>query len=322
VVSIFVSIAAYRDPELVPTVLDCLAKAKHPDELRIVVNWQHLGDEDVSAIRDDPRVEIIEFDARQSRGACWARAEIMRHYRPADWFLQVDSHTRFAQDWDVRCIAAALSTGAAKPILSGYPPMYDPGSEFTGAGEPTRIIADDWTGDGVPTFRQEVVPQWRTLGRPERSRFLAAGFLFAPGSFPLEVPYDPNIYFHGEEITLSVRAYTWGYDLFHPTEVLTWHFYIREQRPRHWDDHDGSDSGRHWYAREKASRRRVGNILRYPAIGRLAMGPVRPAAAYAEYAGIDFHARTYTEHARAGHEPPEPAVAAIEQAQVAVDVQL
>ena len=302
--SIFVSVAAYRDPELVPTVLDCLAKARHPDDLRIVVNWQHLGDEDVSAIRDDPRVTLIEFDARESRGACWARAEVMRHYRAADWFLQIDSHTRFAQDWDVRCVAAARATGAEKPIISGYPPMYEPDTEFTGAGEPTRIIMKDWTEDGVPTFNQSVVPDWQTLGRPFRARFLAAGFLFAPGSFPLEVPYDPTIYFHGEEITLSVRAFTWGYDLFHPTEVLAWHFYIRQDRPRHWDDHgDAVTSGKHWWARERASRRRVGNMLRYPSVGRLGMGPVRTVAEYSEYAGLDFAHRTATPEALEGAEP-------------------
>ena len=301
--TIFVSVAAYRDPELVPTVLDCLAKARHPDDLRIVVNWQHLGDEDVSAIRDDPRVELLDFDARESRGACWARAEVMRHYRKADWFLQVDSHTRFAQDWDVRCVAAARATGAAKPIISGYPPMYEPDTEFTGAGVPTRIIMKDWTEDGVPTFNQDVVPGWETLDRPVRARFLAAGFLFAPGTFPLEVPYDPTIYFHGEEITLSVRAFTWGYDLFHPTEVLAWHFYIRQDRPRHWDDHGDAEAGRHWFARERASRRRVATMLRYPSVGRLGMGPIRSVAQYSEYAGVDFLARTATPEALTGTEP-------------------
>jgi len=89
------------------------------------------------------------------------------------------------------------------------------------------------------------------------------------------VPYDPNIYFHGEEITVALRAYTWGYDLFHPTEVLSWHYYIRKEHPRHWTDHIGSNGGTSWPVLDRASRRRVNNLLRYPTPGRFGVGPVR-----------------------------------------------
>jgi hypothetical protein len=308
--SIFVSVAAYRDPELVPTVLNCLATARHADDLRIVVNWQHLGDEDVSALRKDPRVEIVEFDARQSRGACWARAEIMRRYPGADWFLQIDSHTRFVQDWDIRLAAAAERTGAAKPIITCYPQTYDPAQEFTGAGEPTQIVLGRWSGDGLPVFDQQIVPGWQERTTPVRARFLAAGFLFAPGSFPYEVPYDDNLYFHGEEITLSVRAFTWGYDLFHPAEVLSWHYYVRQDVPRHWADHTGAGGEKTWHARDRASRRRVAVLLRHPSVGRFRMGPHRTVAQYEAYAGLCFSDRTASEHALTGGEPPAPAVLA------------
>lgn len=116
--TVFVSVASYRDPELVPTVLDCLAKAGQPDEVRVVVCWQHRGDEDVSAIAAGPRVELLDVDARDSRGACWARAQVLRQYLDEDWFLQVDSHTRFAPDWDTRVIATAHATGATKPVIT------------------------------------------------------------------------------------------------------------------------------------------------------------------------------------------------------------
>ena len=89
--TIFVAIASYRDRELVPTVLDCIAKAARPDEIRIAVCWQHLGDEDISAIRDLPQVDIQEYDARESRGACWARDKTFQQYRGEEWLLQVDT---------------------------------------------------------------------------------------------------------------------------------------------------------------------------------------------------------------------------------------
>lgn len=291
--TIFVSVAAYRDPELVPTVLDCLAKARRPDDLRIVVCWQHLGDEDISAISKDPRVRILDFDARESRGACWARAEAMAHHAGEDWFLQVDSHTRFAPDWDARLIAAATATGAAKPLLSCYPPMYDPAEEFTGAGVPTEIIVNGWTDDGIPTLGQRAIEE--PSGKPRQALFVAAGFLFAPGSLAQEVPYDPGLYFQGEEISVAVRSFTWGYDLFHPTEVVAWHYYIRQDRPRHWTDHASDDLRTNWFARHRASMRRTASLLRYPMIGRFGVGQLRTVADYEAYSGCDFHRLTWTD---------------------------
>lgn len=301
-VSIFVSVAAYRDPELVPTVLDCLAKADRPDDLRIVVNWQHLGDEDVSVLHADPRVTVLEFDARSSRGVCWARAQIQRGYVDSDWYLQVDSHTRFAPGWDTRLIAMAAQTGAAKPILTCYPPTYDPAEEFTGDGEPTLIFLDGWTHDDLPRFRHFQIADWQQATAPIPARFVAAGFLFAPGSFVREVPYDARIYYQGEEINLATRAFTWGYDLFHPVEVLAWHYYIRENQIRHWMDHQAPGDD-HWHDLDRASRRRVRTLLRYPITGGYGTGPVRTMAAYQEYAGIDFTLRTATAETLAGRPP-------------------
>jgi hypothetical protein len=310
VVSIFVSVAAYRDPELVPTVLDCLAKADRPEELHVVVNWQHRGDEDVSPLLAHPRVEVLDFDARQSRGVCWARAEIQKRFAGSDWYLQVDSHTRFAAGWDTRLIAAAGRTGAAKPIVTCYPPTYEPGVEFTGEGQPTRIYLKRWTEDGLLKFGHKSIPGWKKLTTPVRARFLAAGFLFAPGSFVRDVPYDPQIYFQGEEINLATRAFTWGYDLFHPVEVLAWHFYIRKEHTRHWTDHR-EPGANHWFTLDKAGRRRVYNLLRYPSVGGFGSGPVRSMAEYEAYAGIDFRAGTATGEAMAGDAPADPALVAV-----------
>jgi hypothetical protein len=285
-VTIFVSVAAYRDPELVPTVLDCLAHARHPDELRIVVNWQHHGDEDVSAIAGHPRVRLLDRDARDSRGACWARAELMAEYAGEDWYLQVDSHTRFAADWDVRLLELAARTKARKPLISCYPPMYDPSGAQERGGVPSELFLQRWTDDGLPLLAQRTIEDWEHRDDPVPARFVAAGFLFAPGSFAREVRYDPDIYFQGEEATLSARAYTWGYDLFHPTEVLSWHYYIRSDSPRHWTDTVD------WFAIDRASRRRVATILRYPSVGRFAMGPERPMSAYEHHANLSFRRRT------------------------------
>lgn len=315
-VSIVVSVAAYRDPELVPTVLDCLAKAERPDDVRVVVNWQHTADEDVSPLYGDSRIEILDFDARESRGACWARAKIQKRCVDADWYFQVDSHTRFAPGWDATLIAMAARTGATKPLLTCYPPCYEPTAQTNGEGEPTvgpgaeaeptTMTLDGWTDDGLPIFNQAFIPDWREATGPVRARFVAAGFLFAPGAFAREVPYDDGIYFLGEEINLATRAFTNGYELFHPVEIVAWHYYTREGQPRHWDDHNSPNDA--WYRLDRASRRRVRTLLLWPMIGDTALGEERTLAEYERYAGVDFAARTATPEAALGTEPADPAL--------------
>ena len=39
--AIFIQIASYRDPQLVPTIKDCLKNAKYPKNLVFSIAWQH-----------------------------------------------------------------------------------------------------------------------------------------------------------------------------------------------------------------------------------------------------------------------------------------
>ena len=41
---------------------------------------------------------------------------------------------------------------------------------------------------------------------PVKSCHIAAGFFFTSGRFVEEVPYDPQLYFHGEEQSLALRV--------------------------------------------------------------------------------------------------------------------
>ena len=73
--SIFVSIAAYRDPQLVPTISDCIAHARYPHDLHFGICWQH-GPDEPPPDADGARLRVIDVPWHESRGACWARAEV------------------------------------------------------------------------------------------------------------------------------------------------------------------------------------------------------------------------------------------------------
>ncbi|MCA9521121.1 MAG: hypothetical protein KC609_09115 [Myxococcales bacterium] len=305
---IFVSIAAYRDPELVPTIADALAKATEPSALRFGVCWQHGDEETLGAFADDRRVRVIDIDWRESRGACWARSEIMGLFEGEELYLQLDSHHRFVEGWDRKLIRHIEQSGSTKPILSTYLPTFSPSDPSSFAREPTQMNFDRFTSEGIILFRPGVIAGWQTRTKPVRGRFLSGHFLFAPGSFVEDVPYDPALYFTGEEITLAVRAFTHGWDFFQPCEVVAWHEYTRAYRPhKHWTDHHkGNQIETEWHQRDAQSKERVGRFLENPEIGRFGCGSARTFAEYEAFAGVSFRRRRAQPYTQNHLEPPNP----------------
>ncbi len=308
---IFVSIAAYRDLQLVPTVLDCLAKARHPERLRFGICWQHGAEETSLPFHDDPRFRILDFDYRDSRGACWARSEILKHWQREDWLLQVDSHCRFAPHWDETMIHTARATGSAKPILSTYASPFvpaQPGEREPLNESPMLIAIGGFSEDGFPLLKPLPISEWNRGPKPVRARFLAAGFLFAPGNFVEEIGYDPGLYFFGEEIALTVRAFTHGYDLYHPSHSLVWHDYVRKDATRHWDDHGESRQPARpqpdWGQLDRRSRAKISRLLAGQPVESYGLGSVRTLREYEDYAGISFRLRKAQTYTVRGGEPP------------------
>jgi hypothetical protein len=308
--AIFVSIAAYRDPELGPTIADCLAKARHPEELRFGICWQHGPEEAPLQQWDDPRFRVLDVDWRASRGACWARAEIMKLWQGEEFFLQLDSHHRFVQDWDVKLLHHMEQTGSPKPILTAYATPFSPGDPETFESGALQMNFDRFTEESIALFRPGMIEGGTDRQTPVRARFLSAHFLFAPGELVREVPYDPDLYFIGEEITLTIRAFTNGYDLFHPPEIIVWHEYTRKYRTKHWDDHvEDRGVDRAWHERDAESKEKVRRFLAEPWVGPFGCGPVRTFAEYEAYAGLSFRHRRVQEYTRRGLEPPNPPAA-------------
>ena len=240
---IFVSIASYRDPELLPTLRDLISNAKHPENLVFSIAWQHSIEDawdTLEEFKDDPRFKVIDIDFRESKGACWARHAIQQNYNGEEYYFQLDSHHRFVKDWDTECIKMIKQlkkAGHEKPLLTAYIPSYNPEKDpQERQPDPWWLTFDRFIPEGAVFFLPATIPGWKEMTQPVPSRFLSAHFIFTIGKWCQEVPYDPEYYFHGEEISLAARSYTWGYDLFHPHKVIAWHEYTRKGRTKQWDD--------------------------------------------------------------------------------------
>jgi hypothetical protein len=297
---IFVQLASYRDRQLIPTIEDMLRKARRPDLLTVGICRQYHpedGFDNLQRYKRDPRFRIREVPYTQSRGACWARNLVQGLYRGEEFTLQIDSHMRFAAQWDqmlLGMIRPLIANGVPKPMLTGYVPAFEPDKvDLINQNEPPlQMICNSFSPEGAVCLTSEPIEGWQKLKYPVHGRFFAGGFCFTLGRFCHEVRYDPELYFLGEEISMSVRAYTHGYDLFHPHRTVLWHYYIRRAMPRHWDDHAD------WQRRDSASYNRmrkllgVGNERPAREWGRYGLGPVRTLKEYERYAGISFAKKT------------------------------
>jgi hypothetical protein len=135
---------------------------------------------------------------------------------------------------------------------------------------------------------------------------LGAGCLFAPGDIVDALPYDPQLYFHGEEQALALRAWTQGWDIFHIPGMPVYHLYHQAgaaPRPLHWSpDIDGQRAVRA-EALTAAANRRLARLL-WPADGQAAelgvygLGTRRTLADYSAFSGIDYAARQIGPKAR------------------------
>jgi hypothetical protein len=302
---IFISIPAYRDPDCLNTARDLFVKARRPDRLVLGVCWQFDPEHDPPYLDVGARsgqVRQVLLPASDSRGPCWARSRIQRLWQGDEYYFQVDSHMRFVQDWDEVLIETLHACRSPNPVLSTYPLPFTP--------------PDDLAPDGIVEIRprhfddQGILHQHSALlampGEPHPPFpvwLVSAGMLFSFGRVIREVPYDPWLYFLGEEISLAVRLWTHGWDLFNPNRVVAYHNYNQKTgRARHWEDVN------QWTEMNKRSigrlRRLFGLVAGQAAdhcpgdvldddLGRYGLGVRRSLTEYEVGSGLNFGKRTW-----------------------------
>ena len=314
--TIYISIASYRDPQLLPTLHDCIAKANNPDNLRFGIAWQHSSDDkwdNLDEFQNDPRFTIIDIPYNESQGTCWARNLIQQNYQGEDYYLQLDSHHRFIEGWDTECIDMIENLklkGHKKPLLTTYASSFDPSNDpGSRSQDPWWMTFDRFIPEGAVFFLPASIPNWKELISPIPSRFISAHFIFTLGQWCVEVPYDPEYYFHGEEISLAVRSYTWGYDLFHPHKIIVWHEYTRNNRTKHWDD------DKEWYLKNIHAHKRNRALFGIDIECRCDMefgpydfGTERILQQYEAYAGIRFKDRAIQKYTLDHNFAPNPVI--------------
>jgi glycosyltransferase involved in cell wall biosynthesis len=310
---IFVQIAAYRDPQLEPTIKNMLENAKRPKNLRVGICRQYNPDDQFDLLeeyRKDKRFRILDVLYSDSKGVCWARNQVQQLYEGEEYTLQIDSHMRFEKDWDdtlIKMVKQLQKKGFEKPLLTGYVSSFDPDNDPAGrVQEPWRMAFDRFIPEGAVFFLPESIPGWQQMKEPVTARFYSAHFAFTLGQFSTEVQHDPEFYFHGEEISIAVRAYTHGYDLFHPHKVVIWHEYTRKGRTKQWDD------DKDWVNKNNLSHQKNRQLFGMDGeevtmdFSKYGFGTERTLRDYEIYSGLLFSKRAVQQYTLDKNYPPNP----------------
>lgn len=254
--TIYISVASYRDPECGLTVESILARAKYPERIRVAIIDQRSPDDPHYCGPEKPcaeapqqayckyikQVDIFHVDAKLSVGPVFARHLAHRMYRGEYFAMQVDSHIRFIVDWDDDLIWQWKSAKNEMAVLTTYL------SDIIGSIDPVThkslhqgrpiMCESDYEGNGaLKHLRHGQQPEGEPgiHGQPTLHPFWAAGFSFARAHFVIQVPYDQYLpmVFQGEEISMGLRGFTYGYDYYAAERSVCFHMYaIKENKKK------------------------------------------------------------------------------------------
>ena len=264
--TILVGIPSYRDPELCQTLRDCLDKALFPERVKIAVVEQndpadpfdcHARNAAISPFQ----IKVMTLHYKEAQGAPYARYLLQKLWDGEDFFFGLDSHIRFEKGWD--CLFLDEIFKCKRPyrsILTLYPSPFhidivEEGQEFkkdpTPYGKrPPKLYKDSdvrvYTIPKRKTYRYARLHPFDSEGNlkfssvdygiapktPTYAPMIAAGCYFVYSDFLNLVPWSPKLVdvFFGEEMFLSARAFTHGFDILAPTASLVYHEWDKKYR--------------------------------------------------------------------------------------------
>ena len=215
--SIFISIAAYEDPSLLDTMRSALENADKPQDIVFGIALQYKIQPDLSEFNHD-QLRVISYDPATRPGIVRIRYNISKLFNDEDFYVQIDSHYRFAKSWDSKLIAhynhLCAQTGTDKVYLLPLGPYGD------------EIMTSSWSmqvGEylGAPTLN--LIPD---NGRAKfdslynEISYARVGQCFFPGKFIKEVGFDPYTQVGHEIAYFSYRLFISGYRMFQVNEEL------------------------------------------------------------------------------------------------------
>jgi len=246
---IFINVAAYNEEDLLDTLSTAFSKANNPDNVYAGVVMQYTDNNfpDLSIFKN---VKYIKNNEMVGLGLGVARGLASTLYDGEEYYLQIDAHTVFKKDWDIKLINNLnnIRKIADKPIISTYVPYYY--RDRVSGQKLTMAQNEDWEGEypnwslvskdspeaigmedqekykmfvyGIEALNSPAAARAKFENADYEKHYLISGhFLFTLGSFVNDVKYDPQLAYH-EENVIAMLAWTRGYRIFNIKDHVLW----------------------------------------------------------------------------------------------------
>jgi hypothetical protein len=286
---IFVSVASYRDQLCRATLASMFARAAFPGRVFAGVYEQNAEASEACAV--DPalaaQVRVVTVPASAATGPCSARYQCARLLCDEEVFLQIDSHSEFAEGWDVaavRMLRALPGAQVGSVVVATYP--IDCGEAWPDS-DPPVIDKAKYDGSWI-TF--EATLRADAARRFVPSRQIGGGFMLCVADVVRRVPFDPGLdgVFNNEELLYTARLFTHGVDVVAPTRNLVCHKYSYGEHRTVWTDNPRWNAG-------TAGNERADALLSGRRDDEFGFGSVRPLADFWGHVGIDYPRRAVGE---------------------------
>ncbi len=127
----FREVCPYKDVDVINTIVDLYDKAQFPNRVWVGLFLQDTPEE-ISRICSffsnfifKGNIKIKTIPSEEAKGCGWARNIILKDlYDNEDYFMCVDSHSRFLKKWDSVYIEA-YKRAPANSVISAFPQSFD-----------------------------------------------------------------------------------------------------------------------------------------------------------------------------------------------------
>lgn len=234
--SIYVSLSCLgEDKELIKTVQDCKKMAKYPDSVHfgiVIIENLEFYEKITKELSNIKNISFLYKEEKNNLGVAKGRNFAASMYNNEDYFLQIDPHTRFNQDWDVTLIdtfnQAVETVNNKKTILTGYLGKYlyhkdndqiyvDDNLAYT-KWIPNKFIIGDiipaWThaplhsiSDKLNIFLQN--------NKFAPASLISGHFMFGNSYFGKDIHLPEHLLFWEEEIIQTIELINDGFSILH-----------------------------------------------------------------------------------------------------------
>jgi hypothetical protein len=243
---IFVSIAALEEPNLGKTIASALDSAEFPEEISFGISLQYDEAPDLSFIKN--KVKTISYspniDLPTAPGIIEIRSNLRKLIDDEEYFLQVDSHTRFESGWDSKLISDLkdLMKIKEKTIISSQLWHEADKNRYTKI-RVRRTYHYQFESDGLEIYGDLLVDEDSSVVNNRMvnesyflNHYVSGNFYFCHRSYLKDMEFPDYHKFPFEESELSLVTFCNGYDVVAPTKENIRVFADNDEKYHNQDD--------------------------------------------------------------------------------------